>query len=299
MQNILITGATGFIGKHLTKRLSESNKYNITALIRQGSDLNLLSNIQNKIKIHYYTSNYSSINELFEKTNFDYVFHLAAFSIYDHQSEEISEILDSNIKLGTFILEAMHKYGCQYFINTSTYWQNYHNQTYQPICLYAASKKAFEDIIEYYCMDEKITAMSLKLYDVYGYQDHRNKLLNTLIKEKDRGRTFDLSPGEQKLYMVFIDDVIDAYLKAMELIKNSKKHNIYSIFGKEKFSLKEIVKIAEESIGHQLNINWAKKSYYTFQIMDPFTENKLQDWEAKISLKEGIKIILNKETDDQ
>ena len=146
-------------------------------------------------------------------------------------------MIDSNIKLGTFILEAMKQHGCKYFINTSTYWQHYKNYN-QPICLYAATKKAFEDIIEYYCIDGGIKAISLKLHDVYGYDDHRGKLLNTLIKNGDSEKVFNLTKGEQKLYMVFIDDVIDAYIEALALIKkdhnSNESHAIYGIFGKEK-----------------------------------------------------------------
>ena len=103
--------------------------------------------------------------------------------------------------------------------------------------------------------------------------------------------------------MVFIDDVIDAYIEVLALIKdnlnNDENHAIYGIYGKEKFSLREIIEILEKIMGRKLNINWGKKDYYKFQIMEPRIENKLGNWEAKVSLREGIKIILNKEDHDK
>ena len=93
--------------------------------------------------------------------------------------------------------------------------------------------------------------------------------------------------------MVFIDDVIDAYQVAMNLIKtDKKKHSIYGVYGKEKHSLKEAIKIVQEVANQKFNIKFGVKKYNQFQIMDSFGINKLPRWNAKTSLKEGVKRIL-------
>lgn len=293
VQNVLITGATGYIGKHLTRRLVNDNGYHVTILVRDHSNMDLIRSIQDRISIHIYKSNYDSIDELFRNCKFDYVFHLAAISCYEHKPEDISDMIDSNLKLGTFILEAMKKYGSSYFINTSTYWQNYQNQNYEPTCLYASTKKAFEDIIDYYCMDQKIKAVSLKLYDVYGYDDHRNKLLNNLLIKKSDSPV-NLTGAEQKLYMVFIDDVIDAYQVAMTMVqKDNKKHAIYGVYGKEKYSLRDVIDLAQKLANVNFNITFGAKNYNQFQIMNSFGVDKLPGWDAKITLKEGLETMLD------
>lgn len=293
MQNILITGATGFIGKHLVRRFSQDKRYKVIILVRDNSNLHIIKDCKDKISIYEYKSDYQSVENVFKNNKICYVFHLAAFSCYEYKSEDVSDMIDSNIKLGTFILESMKKYQCQYFINTSTYWQNYQNNNYQPICLYAATKEAFEKIIDYYCLDKEFKAISLKLYDVYGYDDHRKKLLNTLINRSTED-SIDLTAGEQKLYMVFIEDVIDAYINAMNIIKTTKKkHAVYGVYGKDKYSLKDIIAILQELSHKKFNINFGKIAYHKFQIMDPFNVKKLPKWNAKISLKNGLNIILN------
>jgi len=293
MQNILITGATGFIGKHLLRRFSQDKRYRVIILVRENSNLNIIKDYKYKISIYEYKSDYQSVENVFKNNKICYVFHLATLSCYEHKSEDISDMVDSNIKLGTFILESMKKYQCQYFSNTSTYWQNYQNNNYQPICLYAAPKEAFEKIIDYYCLDKEFKAISLKLYDVYGYDDHRKKLLNTLLTTSTT-ESIDLIEEEHKLYTVFIDDVIDAYINAMSIIKISKKqHSVYGVYGKDKYSLKEIIKILQELSNKKFNINFGKIAYHKFQIMDPFNVKKLPKWNAKISLKNGLKIILD------
>ena len=294
IKNILITGATGYIGKNLVKRLIKNKNTKIKLLIRKNSNLNYFKDFENKLSFHYFDSTYNSIEELFKTVNFDYVFHLASISSYDYKSSDISDIIDTNIKLGNFLLEAMKKYGCKYFINTSTYWQNYNNLNDKPICLYASTKKAFEDIIDFYCIDKKIKAVSLKLYDVYGYDDHRNKLINSLILSNDSSKPTELTKGEQKLYLIYIDDVIDAYEKAMKIVKYKEiDHKIYEIYGGVKYSLGEIIKIIEKIKKKKLNVKFGAKEYYKFQIMNPKGANKLPRWSCKTSLKEGLKNILD------
>jgi nucleoside-diphosphate-sugar epimerase len=292
MAEILITGSTGFIGKHLIRRLVEMG-HGVTSLIRPTSKVTETPSVT----CHVYKGTYANIESLFQKQYFDTVIHLASMAQYDCSPEQIAPMIETNITLGTFLLQAMKQYGCSRFINTSTYWQHYRGEkTYQPICLYAATKKAFEDIIDFYTLDGTIRAISLTLYDVYGYDDHRNKLLNLLIKNRDAEKSFDLSPGEQKLQMTFIDDVVDAYLQAMNLLPNTpKNHTIYGIYGQETYTLKDIVALLETLIGAPFSIQWGQKAYYPFQIMDPYFGGRLPHWEAKISLKEGLTTILEKE----
>lgn len=293
MNNILITGATGFIGKHLLRTFVTQNNNHVTILVRENVNLDMIHDLQDSITIHYYTGDYHSIDTVFKHNCFDYVVHLAAMSCYDCPPEDVSNMIDANITLGTFLLAAMKQHGCRYFINTSTYWQHYKDQHYQPVCLYAATKKAFEDIIDYYCLDQRMTAISLKLYDVYGYDEHRNKLLNHLLTAPPE-QPIALTPGEQKLYMVFIDDVIRAYQTSMHLIVSQNKgHTVYGVYGEQKYSLKDMVKIVEEVTNKNLAIKFGAKDYNQFQIMDAFAENRLPGWHAKVSLEQGLHIILN------
>ncbi|WDC83286.1 NAD(P)-dependent oxidoreductase [Caloramator sp. mosi_1] len=111
----------------------------------------------------------------FLKHKFDAIFHLASLFIAEHDSNQIDDLLKSNIIFGTHILEAM-KYGnVKNMVNIGTYWQHYKNEEYNPVCLYAASKEAFEKIIEFYIQVENIKVITLKLYDIYGINDKRKK----------------------------------------------------------------------------------------------------------------------------
>ena len=275
----------------------------MSILVRRDSDLTIIGDVLDKIKFFYFDGEYDSIDKVFRESKFDLVFHLAAFGNYEHESSAISRMIDSNIKLGTFILEAMKNYGCKNIISTSTYWQHYGGKKkYEPIALYAATKKSFEDIIEYYAISSGIKAITLKLYDVYGYGDHRKKFINSLFGAKS-GAEYDLTEGRQLFYMVFIDDVVDGYLTAAQLVLNRSSqagnHKVYALRGRQKHSLRQVVSMIFEISKKSFNANWGRKPYYPLQIMHPFSEKILPGWAAKTSLKDGIKIIIKKKSHDQ
>ena len=296
-KKLLITGATSYIGKHLIKKLLSLGTYEITALVRKSSNFEILTNESRYIDFHIFESNYESIQSLFKKKKIDCVYHLASLTTLFHSESQISTMIDSNIKLGTFLLEAAKNYGCKNFINTGTYWQNY-EVINRPNSFYAATKSSFEIILDYYCFAYNLSSITLKLCDVYGYDDHRNKLVSNLINDEVCLDHYDLTKGDQKIYFVYIDDVISAFIKALTLLEASeeyyKKHLVFGVFANQKHSLKEFVNILEKEKGKKFKIKWGKKKYNEFQIMNPIIEEKLINWEAKVPLKKGIQLILNK-----
>ena len=293
MSHILVTGATGFVGKHLIRKLNKKN-FNVVALVRNTSDLEIIDKYKLNSNIEIYDANYKSIEKIFIEYEISAVIHLASISTYSYEINDIKKIIASNIELGTYILEAMKKFNCCHLINTSSYWQNYSPKNPKPICLYAATKSAFENIIDFYCLNSKLNVISLKLYDVYGYDDHRNKIISILKKLKDNSE-IDMSLGEQKLNMTFIDDIIEGYLVSLEILKKLPKNNHmkYSLYGNEDITLKEIINFYKKITGKKIKVNWGKLDYYENQIMCPSKEKKLPGWNQKISFDEGLKKSIN------
>jgi nucleoside-diphosphate-sugar epimerase len=149
MIKVLITGATGFVGSHITKRLAALD-YEVHAIIRKSSNIEVLQDIEDKIRIYTYDGTINSMMEILETSKPDIVIHLAAFFIAEHSSNDIDSLFFSNILFGVHLLEAMNKAKVSFMINTGTHWQHYNDEEFNPVDLYAATKKAFEDIGKYY-----------------------------------------------------------------------------------------------------------------------------------------------------
>ncbi|MBY0244863.1 MAG: NAD(P)-dependent oxidoreductase [Sphingobacteriaceae bacterium] len=289
-KRILITGATGFVGWHLAKRLAVNNT--VYCVVRKSSNLVKLEKISN-INFIYYDGNFQHLKSAFTGIYFDVVYHLASLFIAEHQENDIDGLIDSNIKFPTQLLEALFQtQGKINLINTGTVWQNYTESAYDPACLYAATKQSFEDIIKYYHEVRNTNCITLRLYDTYGPDDERKKLFWLLNDLKNTGRTLDMSPGEQKLNIVHIDDVVNAFIIAgRKVLETSKSINeVYGVYSDHEYTLQEVVKIFESVNGCSLNINWGKREYRKREVMRPqYIYLPLSDWKVKIDLLSRLK----------
>ncbi len=289
----LVTGATGYIGRNLVNYLV-NNLNQVGIIVRESSDLSIFKDNINKgnIKVFYYRGNYKSIEEIFQSSEFDVVLHLASFASYSIESKDIGEMILSNITFGSYLLEAMAKYNCSKFVNTGTYWQNSLSDKYNPICFYAATKQSFENIVDYFVLYKNISCITLKLLDTYGKSDNRNKIFNLLEQSYKNNSELNMTKGEQKINLVYIDDVVAAFVHACQLLnKNpySGSHSRFYVAGKESLSLKEIVKTYMEVTGRNISINWGAMDYRKQQIMTPYIGDILPEWEAKYGIKQGIR----------
>jgi nucleoside-diphosphate-sugar epimerase len=272
---ILITGATGFIGKNLCKELNNQNLAYCT-LSREDA------------------SSFESILSFFEKHRPNIVVHLATLYLPTHQPSDIRPMIDSNIRLGTEILEAMLKTGCGRFINTGTLFQNFKNKDYDPYNLYAATKQAFQDLCLHYSNDpQNIKILHLKLMDTYGPGDPRKKIYQLMLEAAKSGLTLELSPGEQYIDPLHIKDVITGFIHAIknfDSIMHEKQTQTFRLSTGEPITLKTLAATIESVTGKKLKINWGKKPYRPRENFIPITHyDPLPGWKPMTSLTEGIK----------
>jgi CDP-3, 6-dideoxy-D-glycero-L-glycero-4-hexulose-4-reductase len=290
----IITGATGYIGSHVLKyMLSKGWEVHIIADPKFGYD-NIKDSI-GKIDIFEYDGDILSLCDYFQKTQADVVYHLAAAVITNYKPEQVPILIQSNIQFGTEILEAMKQSNTKLIVSTGSYWQNYNSDDYNPVDLYAATKEAFEKIIKYYTEAEGIRAITLRLYDVYGTNDLRPKLWNTIKKIAGTDEVLNLSPGEQRLDMIFISDVCTAYEKAFSLLIENKnvKNETYGVYSGNRMSLKEIVELYRTLLDKPVNIVYGGKPYKTREVMEPTSRLLvLPGWLPAVSIEEGLVKIL-------
>jgi len=291
-KKVLITGASGFIGSHMVKHLIRYGS-SVHIITRTSSDLSILGSDISKVTNHRYDGNPEQINEIVSKVQPDLVYHFAAYYVAEHTTEDIVKLMDSNLKFGTHLADAMVKNNIFNLINTGTAWQHYNSDTYNPVCLYAATKQAFEDILEFYVQAFGLNVITLKIFDTYGPNDRRNKLFS-LLQNAPSGSTLSMSPGGQLVDFVYIDDVTKAFIMAGErlIVGITIGHERFAVTSGSPLKLKDIVSLYLKVTNKHLSIEWGGRDYRKREVMLPWSQGDiLPGWKPQVSLIEGIELI--------
>jgi nucleoside-diphosphate-sugar epimerase len=176
----LITGGTGFIGENLAKKLADDG-WQVNLLCRNKQNSSECLGSAGTINVYEYDGYCESIIDAFSQAQPSIVFHLAAYFSAEHQPEDLDNLYSGNLVFGSQLLEAMSNSNIKTLVNTGTSWEHYKDSDYNPVNLYAATKQAFEKIIEYYVQVKSFKVYTLKLFDTYGYGDRRGKLVDYVI----------------------------------------------------------------------------------------------------------------------
>jgi len=290
---IFITGATGFIGKHLVNHLTTSGN-NVT--------INLYGDESSPFDsgVGTYRLGKKTITEdiqFLADEQFDGIIHLASLYLTVHKPDEAVKLIDSNVRFSTYILECAAQAGISWFINTGTFWQNYQNADYSPVNLYAATKQAFESIARYYIETEQIRFVTLRLCDTYGPNDTRPKIFTLWERIARTGETLDMSPGEQLIDIAHVDDIVSAFaLLASHLHSQHaevKNGDVFAVNATERHTLKQLAALYEQATSTKLNINWEARPYRNREVMAPWENGVVvPGWKPKMDIENGIKSLI-------
>ena len=185
MPNILLTGATGFIGSNILKEIELNNIVFVTQRIKSKKKIKKTKNI----KIINF-KDYNSLSYKLKKIKVDTIIHCATHYKKKHSNKDIYKFADSNILLGNIILENIKNLNAKQFINLSTTWEDDNNIINNPKNLYAAYKKSFSSIIQFYKKKFPNTKfIDLMIVDTFGENDKRGKLINTLRQNYQKEKT--------------------------------------------------------------------------------------------------------------
>jgi nucleoside-diphosphate-sugar epimerase len=291
----LITGGTGFVGSNLAKRLVRDGwKVHITTI--PNDNLSQIQEIIDQVTLHVHDGSSAGMLEIVARVKPLVVFHLASLFLSEHTVDQVEPLVRCNILFGTQLLEAMAANGVHLLVNTGTSWEHYENKPYSPVNLYASTKQAFESILQYYVEAKGFQAVTLKLFDTYGQVDPRPKLFTLLRRVASEQNTLAMSPGEQMIDLVHVDDVVEAFsLSAQRLVNDTVKgHERYSVSSGQPIRLRDLVELYGHVTGSTLPIEWGGRPYRDREVMVPWNSGTpVPGWRPGVGLEEGIRQMEN------
>ena len=238
MKKILIIGGTGFIGYHLAKKCINKN-FKVTSLSK-----NPPKKIRFVKKVKYIICDINDEKKLKKSiaSNFNYIVNLGGYVNHQNKRKTYrSHYLGLKNLTNFFKDKKIKKFiqigsGMEYGRLRSPQKEHFRCQ---PKSIYALSKfLSTEHLLSLY-KKEKFPAVILRLYQVYGPNQDKNRLIPIIIDGCKHDKSFPCSSGEQFRDFLFIDDLIDSLLICLDAKVEGKIINIGS---GEAINVKEIIK---------------------------------------------------------
>ncbi len=282
---ILITGAAGFVGFHLSKLLLEKG-YKVSGIdnINDYYDVELKNDRLKQLKDYpnfKFTKmdlvDKNEINNLFVKLKPQVVINLAAQAGVRYSIENPNAYVDSNLVGFVNILEACRKHPIKHLLyasSSSVYGGNSkvpfseNDMVDNPVSLYAASKKANELMAHTYSHLYGIPTTGLRFFTVYGPWGRPDMAYFSFTKKIIAGETINVfNHGQMERDFTYIDDIVESIYRLIDAVPKSgeKQENltfekapceVYNIGNNNPEKLGEFINILEEKIGKVADKNY-------------------------------------------
>lgn len=309
---ILVTGAAGFIGFHLSKQLLEKgvkivgydniNEYYDVRL--KYERLYILNQYENFTFIKGDLADKNKVNNLFETYKPEIVVNLAAQAGVRYSIENPQAYMDSNI-IGFFnILEACRHYTVEHLVyasSSSVYGANKtipfstNDKVDNPVSLYAATKKSNELMAYCYSKLYSIPATGLRFFTVYGPYGRPDMAYFSFTDRIMSGKSIKIfNNGDMHRDFTYIDDIVEGIERLLcnspKEDENNVQHKVYNIGNNKPEKLMEFIQTLENCLGVT-----AEKEYYPMQPGDVYqtyadVTDLMEDFDFKpdTPIKEGL-----------
>jgi len=244
---VLVTGATGFIGSHLVKRLREEGE-KVVSLIHDCPVWTkwLQDSVKHTIKVHGDIRDFHFLKRVISHYEISHVFHLAAMSIVKHAYKDPINTYDINVMGTVKLLEACRQLDVEWILVQTTdkifgeqRGANVDSR-YIPTEPYGTSKICCDVIARSFAETYGMNIVITRCCNVYGY-DWNNRIIPNTIKACLRGESPIIYKNDKsERQYIYIDDVIDSFIKLFRG-KYKVSTNMVNIATPEVLSQEEVV----------------------------------------------------------
>jgi UDP-glucose 4-epimerase len=293
----LVTGGSGFVGSHLVSRLAKEGCKEI-AVFDKHMNQDKFRGIEHLRIIEGDVTAVEKIGEIMEGV--DYVFHLAVLPL-GACTENPRACLEVNIN-GTFnLLEAAKKASVKKIVFSSA--SSVYGDTKETMdeshplnarTMYGASKIAGEYFLRAFYDMHKLNYVILRYMNVYGPAQEGGLITNVLKRIKQGLPPIIFGDGSQSFDFVYVDDVVNANILAME---SNVTDEAFNIGGEEEVSVKDIVYSLLELAGSNLTPEFKLNEKVPMQrrVGSSQKAKRLLGYVPKVPLKEGLRKTIEKE----
>ncbi len=314
-KRILVTGAAGFIGAHLARRLTRLG-YEVTGIdnlnhyyspLLKQARLNALCDSPHFRFYEMDIADDARMSRLFAEGGFDSVVHLAAQAGVRYSIDNPKAYVDSNIVGFMNVLEGVRRNPCNHLVfasSSSVYGANSsvpfreQDTTDHPVSLYAATKKSNEAFAHAYSHLYGIPMTGLRFFTVYGPWGRPDMAIFKFVKAILSGETIQLyNQGKLSRDFTYIDDIIEGIVRVLPLPPEAQSEGwsaarlrVLNIGNNRPVELFRLVRVIENALGMEAIVNLAPMQqgdvYTTYASVDGLAA--LTGYNPAVPIEEGI-----------
>jgi nucleoside-diphosphate-sugar epimerase len=280
---VAITGAAGFLGSRLVPGLL-ADGHAVRALIRTTP-------VPGAVNLTMATTPEGLAAQL---EGVDTVLHLVAMYVRDHRPADVAGLVEAQVGLGARLLDAMRLAGVRRLVVTDSWFAHRGPDGAGALDLYAATRQAFDAIVRWYEEAHGLLATRLVLYDTYGPDDPRRRLVPALLRARETGAPLPLVDGGDLLDLVHVDDVARAYRRAVQLLAEAPEQvagRAWAVRSGVARTAVELCRLLErvggKEIPHQLG-GWPAPER---TMGAPWPGPWLPGWRPEITLEDGLRAL--------
>ena len=281
-ERILLTGATGFLGSNLLRALL-GRGYRVSILTRCSSDPFRIRDILGDVR----RLNVENVHptRIFQEERYDVILHCA--TNYGRKDVDPITLIEANLTLPLMLLHQGARSGVSCFVNTDTILD-------KRISHYSLSKCQFKDWLKMY--SGSISCINVAIEHFFGPRDDETKFTSFIIGSMVRRvARIELTKGEQKRDFIYIDDVVEAFVRIIAhrvCNHQSRGYSRYEVGTGKSVKVSEFVRLVKRIANNRTTLlDFGALPYRENEVMDSKVDIEALTalgWVPQVSLEEGI-----------
>jgi nucleoside-diphosphate-sugar epimerase len=293
MKRCLITGASGFVGANLVRRLLRDG-HEVHVLLRPEHQGWRLLEIASSLRSHSVDLvDRKQVGETIRGIRPEWVFHLAAYGAYPAQTG-FPRMVDINVTGTAALLDACSEVEAFVYTGSSSeYGYKDHppreDEIVEPNSHYAITKAAATHYCQFMARKTGVNAMSVRLYSIYGPFEEPSRLIPTLIAYGLHRKLPPLVSPATARDFVYVDDAVDALIAVAQAVRPGA---VYNLCSGVQTSLATVVETARKLMGIAVEPVWSSMQQRSWDtdvwVGSPEAMAKDIGWRSKIDFASGL-----------